>query len=80
MYTGLTAVLFLEQDEYIEALSPSAGARVLIHHRDEQPFPEDDGLDANPGQKMSIKLSMVGIIDMIDMTLICIQIHNFAFN
>ena len=57
-------VLFLEQNEYIESLTPSAGARILIHPQDVQPFPEDDGFDVNPGQKMAVKLSVVSSLDI----------------
>ena len=51
--------LFIEQHEYIKALSPAAGVRVLIHHQYQQPFPEEDGFDISPGQKTTVALRMV---------------------
>ena len=51
--------MFIEQPEYNEELTPSAGVRVLISPQDKQPFPEDDGFDVNPGHKTSVTLRLV---------------------
>ena len=53
-------LVFVNQEEYITSLSPGAGIRLLIHRQDQQPFPEDEGMDIGPGLKASLKVSMVG--------------------
>ncbi|XP_046554137.1 acid-sensing ion channel 2-like [Haliotis rubra] len=58
---GLSLELYLDQDEYIAALSPSAGARVLIHPRNSMPFPEDEGISIAPGVSTSVGLRKVDI-------------------
>ncbi|KAL4218107.1 ligand-gated sodium channel [Mactra antiquata] len=54
---GLVLELNIEQDEYIPALSPDAGVRVLIHERGTFPTPEDDGVSVAPGFKTSIGIA-----------------------
>ena len=51
--------LNIEQDEYIAALTPDAGARITIHPRGSYPFPEDEGISVPPGVKTSIGISKV---------------------
>ena len=51
--------IFVDQSEYIPSLSSSAGIRLLIHRQDQQPFPEDEGMEVGPGQLTSIKIRMV---------------------
>ena len=52
--------LFIEQDEYVTALSPAAGVRVLVHRQEKQPFPDEtDGFDVGPGQKSSVNIRLV---------------------
>ncbi|XP_071102852.1 epithelial sodium channel subunit gamma-like [Haliotis cracherodii] len=58
---GLSLELYLDQEEYIPALSPSAGARVLIHPRNSMPFPEDEGISIAPGVSTSVGLRKVDI-------------------
>ena len=57
--SGFSMTMFIEQPEYNEELTPSAGVRVLISPQDKQPFPEDDGFDVNPGHKTSVTLRLV---------------------
>ena len=40
-------------------MADSAGARVLIHRVDQQPFPEDEGFSVVPGMQTSISLHLV---------------------
>ena len=51
--------LFVEQFEYIESLSDSAGVRVVVHNQSMMPFPEDDGFSVNPGTKTAVGIRMV---------------------
>ena len=53
--------LFVEQFEYIESLSDSAGVRVVVHNQTQMPFPEDDGISVNPGTKTAVGIRMVYI-------------------
>ena len=57
--------LFIEQDEYIPVLAPSAGVRVLVHRQEQQPFPDEEGFDVGPGQKSSVSLRLVSNTDPI---------------
>ena len=54
--------LNIEQKEYIPALSPDAGIRVLIHKRGTYPFPEDDGFSIPPGHMTSVALEVVSFL------------------
>ncbi|KAK3584639.1 hypothetical protein CHS0354_003925 [Potamilus streckersoni] len=56
---GLALELNIEQDEYISALSPEAGVRVVIHKRGTYPFPEDEGINIAPGYMTSLGLKKV---------------------
>ncbi|KAL3891467.1 hypothetical protein ACJMK2_003729 [Sinanodonta woodiana] len=53
---GLVLELNIEQEEYISALSPEAGVRVVIHKRGTYPFPEDEGINIAPGFMTSLGL------------------------
>ena len=56
-------ILFIQQWDYIEALTPDAGVRVLVHRPEKQPFPEEEGFNVGPGQKSSVTLRMVSSND-----------------
>ena len=58
---GLRLLLYVEQEEYIPSLSPSAGIRLVIHRQDEVAFPQQDGTLISPGYKTQIKLNLVRI-------------------
>ncbi|XP_071965540.1 epithelial sodium channel subunit beta-like, partial [Antedon mediterranea] len=58
---GLHLTLFLEQPEYVGILSPETGVRISIHPSDIKPFPEDDGITANPGTATSIGIRQTAI-------------------
>ena len=62
--TGLNLALMLEQDEYIGALTRTAGARLTIHDKNVFPFPEDNGIDLSPGKVTSVGLTAVSAIQL----------------
>ena len=47
------------QDEYVEALSAEAGARVVINSQNQMPFPEDQGFFVQPGYSTSVGMKKV---------------------
>ncbi|XP_033634754.1 amiloride-sensitive sodium channel subunit gamma-2-like isoform X2 [Asterias rubens] len=51
---GLTVEMYIEQDQYMENIQPSAGARVAVHPQNEMPFPEDEGTSVSPGHETFI--------------------------
>ncbi|ESP00693.1 hypothetical protein LOTGIDRAFT_157983 [Lottia gigantea] len=59
---GLTLELYLEQSDYVPALSQEAGIRVVIHSRNATPFPEDEGVSVSPGYATSIGLQAVEMV------------------
>jgi hypothetical protein len=63
--SGLTMTLMIEQDEYLDDLSPAAGARIIIHDPRVQAFPEEEGLNAAPGQLTSLALKSVSNISLL---------------
>ncbi|XP_075198427.1 epithelial sodium channel subunit beta-like [Anomaloglossus baeobatrachus] len=58
---GLTMELFIEQHEYISSLSTAAGLRVVLHGQGKMPFPEDEGVNAPPGQESDIGIVKVHV-------------------
>ena len=52
-------VLNIDQDEYVEKMGQEAGVRVVVHHQDKMPFPEDEGVMAKPGLLTSIGIRKV---------------------
>ena len=58
---GLSLELYVEQDEYMELLTDSAGIRLMIHNQTSMPFPEDQGLSVRPGTKTFVGIKKVGI-------------------
>ena len=59
--SGLSVMLFINQQEYIGALSQSAGIRFLVHRRDHFPFLEEEGQNAGPGTLSAVKLTLVNM-------------------
>ncbi|XP_050401796.1 degenerin-like protein asic-1 [Patella vulgata] len=59
---GLSLELYLEQSEYIPALSPEAGVKVVVHPRNTMPFPVEEGISVSPGYATSIGLNAVEMI------------------
>lgn len=51
--------LYIEQNEYINALAPDAGVRMIIHDRGTYPFPEDNGVSVPPGSLTSVGIKKV---------------------
>nr|XP_054756187.1 amiloride-sensitive sodium channel subunit gamma-like [Lytechinus pictus] len=58
---GLALELFIDQEEYISTLQPSAGIRLLIHDQNEMPFPEDSGSTLAPGRATSIGMTKISV-------------------
>lgn len=56
---GLSLELNIEQSEYIAALAPDAGVKVVIHDQGTYPVPEDEGLSLAPGTKTAISMEKV---------------------
>ena len=52
--------IFVNQDEYIGALTHTAGIKLAVHRQDVYPFVADDGEEVGVGQKQDIKLRLVG--------------------
>ena len=57
--TGLTIVLNVGQDDYVESLAESAGARIVIHPQTRMSFPEDEGILVLPGHATSVGIRKV---------------------
>ncbi|XP_077988552.1 epithelial sodium channel subunit alpha-like [Glandiceps talaboti] len=51
---GLGLTMFIEQDQYLEEFSDTAGVRIVVHDQNVIPFPEDNGFDVEPGKSVSI--------------------------
>ena len=58
-FSGLNLELFLEQHEYIGALTETAGYNVAVHHQDSMAYPEDHSVLVEPGSKTHISLTRV---------------------
>ena len=54
--------LNIERDEYIGMFSPSVGARITVHPREEKPFPEDKGFNVAPGFETNVAVAMVSLV------------------
>ena len=61
--SGLSVMLFINQQEYIGVLSQSAGIRFLVHRRDHFPFLEEEGQNAGPGTLSAVKLTLVSLYE-----------------
>ena len=57
--------IFVNQAEYISALSQTAGIKLVVHRQDQHPFVEEEGIEVGVGQKKVIKVRMVGGIVLI---------------
>ncbi|XP_064648387.1 degenerin unc-8-like [Lineus longissimus] len=58
---GLSLELFIEQEEYIAGLTEDAGVKVLPHHQNDMPFPDDQGVLASPGHLTSISVTKTNV-------------------
>ena len=56
---GMNLEFYLEQEEYVPALTSSVGMRIAIHDPEAMPFPEDTGLLISPGYTTLIGLTLV---------------------
>nr|QZK27839.1 amiloride-sensitive cation channel [Cupiennius salei] len=58
--SGLEISLSLDSDSYAP-ITPSIGARVVIHESDVDPNPEDNGINISPGYETSLALQQTSI-------------------
>ena len=59
MQNGLRLTLNIEMDDYLSPVTPSQGVRMLIHQRDEVPFPAESGIDLSPLVETSVDVKRV---------------------
>ena len=57
-YSGLHIVLKSDENEYLPT-STVNGIRVTVHHADEDPFPEHNGVSIGVGREASIHVTHV---------------------
>ncbi|XP_076330960.1 acid-sensing ion channel 4-A-like [Tachypleus tridentatus] len=57
--SGLTLELNLERDEYLDEITSTVGARVVVHDSRIVPQPENEGIDISPGLQTSVMVSKV---------------------
>lgn len=52
--------LFLDQGNYmLQKLSKNAGARIVLHQADQEPMPDEYGIDIQPNTASSIAIQVV---------------------
>ena len=56
---GLSLTLYINQAEYIGALTQSAGIVLAVHDVNTYPFISDGGIDIGVGQQMDVKVTTV---------------------
>ena len=60
---GLGMTIYVNQDEYVGALSPIAGIKLVVHRHDQHPFISEEAMVVGVGQKKEIKVSLVSTGD-----------------
>ncbi|OAF64477.1 hypothetical protein A3Q56_07812 [Intoshia linei] len=53
--SGLSIILYLDSENYLP-LTPSLGAKIVIHPQNVMPFPEDEGFLLSPGESTEIAI------------------------
>ena len=71
--SGFHVLLNIGQNEYIEGITESAGAVVVVHDQSRMPFPEDEGVLASPGHVTSISITRVDVSRLGDKYSDCIE-------
>ena len=56
---GLSVVLNLGEENYMESIGGELGARVMVHSQDEMPHPQEAGIMAEPGHMTSLSVRKV---------------------
>ena len=69
----------MQQHEYIPALAPDAGVRVLVHSRGTFPALEDDGFSVPVGFMTSVGVKLVSIVYN-SRCFVCLFVCLMAFN
>ena len=59
MQYGLQLTLNIEAEDYLATVTPVKGAKMLIHHHSDVPFPSDTGLDLSPLTETVVSLKRV---------------------
>ena len=57
---GLHMIMNIKQNEYMAMGNDVAGIRLIVHHRDRLPYPEDEGVTLTTGFTTSIGMRQVG--------------------
>ena len=57
-YFGLTLTVFVDQSQYIGALSPTPGIKLAVHRQDHVPHMED-AMEIGVGQKVAVRFRVV---------------------
>ncbi|XP_076330958.1 acid-sensing ion channel 4-A-like [Tachypleus tridentatus] len=57
--SGLTLELNLERDEYLDEITSTVGARVVVHDSRIVPQPENEGIDMSTGLQTSVMVSKI---------------------
>ena len=61
---GLSLMLNIEQDEYLEwPVGLDAGVKVMIHSQDQPPLPDDGGIAVAPGRNMLVGIQERNVLD-----------------
>ena len=62
LHSGLVLEMSVEQDDYITALTQTAGLRVIVHDQNAMPFPELQGINVSPGTHADIRIKQVRML------------------
>ena len=62
-YFGVTLTVFVDQSQYIGALSPTPGIKLAVHRQDHVPH-MDDAMEIGVGQKVAVKIRAVSSCDV----------------
>ena len=54
--------IFVNQAEYVGAMAPIAGIKLVVHRQDIHPFVAEEAMEVGVGQKKSIKVKLVRIV------------------
>lgn len=58
-FLGLMLELFVQENQYVHAVTEATGLKVVVHSQDRMPFPEDEGFEMSPGWQTNIGVRMV---------------------
>lgn len=67
--------LYVNQDEYVDQLSPEAGYRIVISPPGVMPFPFEEGISVVPGLSTSIGIRKVTNLSLLNAKNIILHMH-----